>query len=103
MKYYYIALSRTNRSTHKKHQMAAVIVRGGAILSWATNKSSRGDHAEKRAIHRTKDLKGSTIYIARRTGRTSKPCSSCFELIKNSGIKEVVFINEENEIVKYAI
>lgn len=94
-KYFKIALRLTRNSTHSKHKMAALIVRGGAILSQAANKHTWGEHAEKRALtlKRANKPEGATMYIAREGHKMSKPCNNCMKMIKSFRIKNIVFAN----------
>lgn len=87
------------KSRHADYQMAAVIVRGGQVLSAATNGARTGRHAELRAIARDKDYKGATIYVMRSNRRISKPCRTCFNLIKESGIAKMVFVDSFGEVL----
>lgn len=93
VQYYKIALKLTTQSSHKKHKMAAVVVRGGAILSKATNTPLWGGHAEKRALQCLNQIKanGATIYIARLSGGMSRPCAQCLNRIRTIGIKYIVY------------
>lgn len=97
-KFYRIALRLSSKSDHNKHKMAAVLVKGGAILSKATNKNTWGAHAEKRALKRAQCALGATLYIARENCRTSKPCPNCLNLLKQLGIKKIVYANWDGSI-----
>ena len=103
-------------STHIQHRHAAVVVKGGRVLSMGRNRNKthpesvmRSDgerilktiHAELDAISRVKNkeqLRGATIYVAR-LGRNgypgmSCPCKMCQELINRHGLKKAVFTTE---------
>jgi len=91
----------------------SVIVKGGRVISTGVNKERSHPrivssehikqhcsvHAEVDAIKRAKDVNGATIYVARvnRRGeqRDSRPCNRCYEAIKNSGIKKIVYTTSE--------
>jgi deoxycytidylate deaminase len=91
----------------------SVIVKGGRVISTGVNKERSHPrivssehikqhcsvHAEVDAIKRAKDVTGATIYVARvnRRGeqRDSRPCNRCYEAIKNSGIKKIVYTTSE--------
>jgi tRNA(Arg) A34 adenosine deaminase TadA len=100
-----------------------VLSRGGAIISLGVNsdrycsvgKNHRSDekgnptyHAEISAIlnlprHVTK---GATMYVARAskkdgTFRQSKPCTMCHEVLKERGIKRVIYSVDENTYGTY--
>ena len=87
----------------------AVIVKGGRVLSTGTNKERNHPmqvssehikthcsvHAEMDAIKKAGDIRGATIYVARvnKNGqqRNSRPCTLCYRIIKNAGIKKVIY------------
>jgi deoxycytidylate deaminase len=91
----------------------SVIVKGGRVISTGVNKERSHPrivssehikqhcsvHAEVDAIKRAKDVSGATIYVARvnRRGeqRDSRPCSRCYEAIKESGIRKIVYTTSE--------
>jgi deoxycytidylate deaminase len=91
----------------------SVIVKGGRVISTGVNKDRSHPkivssehikqhcsvHAEVDAIKRAKDVSGATIYVARvnRRGeqRDSRPCSRCYEAIRKSGIKKIVYTTSE--------
>lgn len=91
---------------------AAVLVRGGSILSRGFNKPKRNMfvdtyrhhegcniHAEVSAILNCRkkiDLRGSKLYVARARrldgeSANSKPCSSCQVILRRYGIKKVFY------------
>jgi len=103
-------------SDHIQHRHAAVVVKGGRVLSMGRNRNKthpesvlyesgerilKTIHAELDAISRVKNkeqLKGATIYVAR-LGRNgypgmSCPCKMCQELINKHGLKKAVFTTE---------
>lgn len=101
------------RNTH-----GAVIVKGGRVLSTGWNKNRNHPaivspehiktecsyHAEEVAIREAGEdnVRGAVIYVARisKNGddRDSKPCPKCAALIRQAGIKRVVFTMEAGEI-----
>lgn len=93
------ALKVSKKSSHPKHKMAAIVVRGGSLLSSASNLHLRYKHAEIRALRPHLNLKGGTLYVVRKNGGNSRPCEVCWNSIVNSGINTVVFINEKKDIV----
>lgn len=98
-------------SCRMKH--GSVIVKGGRVISTGVNKERSHPrivssehikqhcsvHAEVDAIKRARDVSGATIYVARvnRRGeqRDSRPCSRCYEAIKESGIRKIVYTTSE--------
>lgn len=91
----------------------SVIVKGGRVISTGINKERSHPmivsaehikdhcsvHAEVDAIKKAKNVSGATIYVARvnKRGehRESRPCKSCYETIKNSKIKKIVYTTSE--------
>jgi dCMP deaminase len=103
-----IALQVSTRSTCDRKHVGAVIVRDRTILSTGYNGSIRGlahcddkghmmdnghcvrtVHAEANAIAQAAkhgvNVNNSSIYI------TASPCWTCFKLLANSGINEIVY------------
>ena len=103
-----IALQVSTRSTCNRKHVGAVIVRDRTILSTGYNGSIRGlahcndeghmmqnghcvrtVHAEANAIAQAAkhgvNVNNSSIYI------TASPCWTCFKLLANSGINEIIF------------
>ena len=103
-----IALQVSTRSTCNRKHVGAVIVRDRTILSTGYNGSIRGlahcndqghmmenghcvrtVHAEANAIAQAAkhgvNVNNSSIYI------TASPCWTCFKLLANSGIDEIIF------------
>jgi deoxycytidylate deaminase len=96
-----VALRLTRRSTHRRHALACVVVRGGAILSAAANGSREGQCAERRALRRKARygcFAGAELYVARSNGLCSKPCPKCQAAIKRAGIKSVWYVNANGEM-----
>lgn len=95
-----IAFKMAERSTHPKHQLAALVVKGGAIISAAVNLHRRYRCAEARALRPHLDLEGATLYVVRANGRISKPCPNCARMIEKARISEVVYIDSMRNAVK---
>ena len=94
-----MAYKNCANSTHPQHRMTALVVKGGSVLSIAHNLDKRRGHCETRALRPHQDFKGATIIIVRSNGRISKPCPNCRAAIKRAGIKKVVYINEDCQVV----
>lgn len=109
----YFATKSSARNTH-----GAVVVKGGRVLGTGWNKSRNSPHnvsperiktdcsyhAEEIAIREAgENIRGAIIYVARvnRQGkdRNSTPCPKCVSLIKEAGIKKVVYTTEKGEHV----
>ena len=109
----YLAAKSNARNTH-----GAVVVKGGRVLGTGWNKNRNNPtivspehiktdcsyHAEEVAIREAGEdnVRGAIIYVARinKNGedRDSKPCPRCNLLIKQAGIKRVIFTMEAGEI-----
>lgn len=83
-------------STAVQQKMAAVVVRGGAVVSYATNHG--WNHAEARACRPHLDLTGTTIFVARSNGRVSKPCPECRLLLATAGVKRMVYVDIDGAV-----
>ena len=58
-------------------------------------KSHSSVHAEIAAIgHR--NVRGATVYIARSTGRLSRPCNRCYAELIRRGVKEIVYSSDSD-------
>jgi deoxycytidylate deaminase len=97
MRYLELAHKLTSRSSAIQQRMAAVIVRGGAVISQGWNRG--WNHAERRAIRPHMDYTGATIYVMRHNGRCSRPCLDCQDLIIRAGIKRAVYVSREGHTV----
>ena len=88
-----------------RKQVGALIVKNGMIISDGYNGTPKGMcnccedehgstksivlHAESNAIIKAKkDIKGAKLYV------TLSPCFECLKLIIQSGIKEVIYLND---------
>lgn len=108
-RYVNFAYKVAKRSNHKCYQMAALIIRGGSVLSYATNMRGKPDsfhkaghaygHAEKRAILPHVDFSGATLIVVRVNGGCSRPCPDCFNAIQGAGIKRIGYVNEDRQFV----
>ncbi len=109
----YFAKKSKSRNTH-----GAVVVKGGRILGTGFNKDRNHPrvvspehiktdcsyHAEQVAIKESgQNVRGARIYVARvnRHGedRDSEPCPRCLTLIKEVGIKKIVYTSEKGTYV----
>lgn len=100
LKWFSRALKKSKNSKHPKQKMAALVVKSGRVLAMAVNGKRTGRHAEVRAVAQDRDFEGATIYVARLGKGISKPCRSCFLLIKQAGIKKMVFVDEDNRLTE---
>ncbi len=97
-RYLDIARQLSHESDHKAQKMAAVVVRGGAIVSVGINRS--GKCAEKRALRPHRDFEGADIYVARSNGRISRPCAKCQALLIKAGIRRAHYVALDGSIVQ---
>jgi deoxycytidylate deaminase len=97
VKFLELARKLSFESTAKQQKMAAVIVRGGAVLSVGIN--HKWNHAETRAIRPHRYFGGSTIYVMRSNGRCSRPCLDCQRKIIQAGIDRAVYIALDGTVV----
>jgi len=104
----YFAKKSSARNTH-----GAVIVKGGRVIGTGYNrnrnhptvvspehiKTECSTHAEESAIRDAGyDVKNAVIYVARVNkhgeDRNSRPCPRCHALIKEHGIKRIIYTTE---------
>lgn len=97
-RWYDLALRLCRESQHSK-RMAAVVVRGGNVLSCGVNRKERYQHAEIRALRKKGDFAGATIFIARDGNRMSRPCDMCLDIIRKAKIRQIVYANWDREVV----
>jgi cytidine deaminase len=86
--------------------MAALIYQGRRQISAAVNVlKSHPDHliyypewvcsihAEHSAVIKARSsVRGGTVYVARHGGENSKPCDGCTQVLKQSGVRFVVYM-----------
>ena len=103
--------------SNAKNMHGAVVVKGGRVLGTGFNrnrnhprfvspehiKTKCSVHAEESAIKDANyDVRGAILYVARvnRNGedRDSKPCPRCLTLIKESGIKRVIYTTNSGRV-----
>lgn len=109
-KYLCRAIDVASVSEHNNFKHGAVLVKGGKVLSEGSNKYTNTGkmhgfgsiHAEERALKSMKkDPRGGVMYIARVASygpAMSKPCRRCQLLLKNAGIKRVVYTSMTGEM-----
>lgn len=103
------ATAKIALTSQYRFRMAALLVKSGRVLGGDTNihritpdtpPNRCSTHAEIRVIKNTKNIQGSTIFIARLlsndTIALAKPCVWCLEHIINAGISRVVFTQNNN-------
>lgn len=99
----------TKRSTHKRYQVGAVIVKRGIVVADGCAHSScrrlsqlESIHAEIHALARSRhlDLRGATAYVltrSRKSGNmtTGLPCLTCAIALRSAGVENVKYSTRE--------
>ena len=98
MKFLDLARQASYESTAIQQKMAAVVVRGGKVISIGINLKNK--HAEARALRPHLDLEDCDIYVMRSNGRISRPCKDCQALIIAAGIRRAFYIALDGSMVK---
>lgn len=80
---------------------STLVISGGAVLSFASNSNTA--HSEVLAVKKASNPVGSTVINlrSRKNGTIglSRPCDACMAFLKVSGIKKVVYTNNEGVLV----
>jgi deoxycytidylate deaminase len=97
--YLALAFKVAGKSDHRDHKLGAILVRGGSILGVAHNLDRYGRCAERRLIRPNSNYKGAILIVVRKNGRMSRPCQFCQEVIKKAGIKKVIYLDWNSNIV----
>ena len=104
------AVNLAAQSEHRSFKHGAILVKGGKVLSEGVNKYTIGthglhahsEHAEENALRGKKNYAlGSTMYIARVASygpAMSKPCLRCQMLLKNAGVRKVIYTSRDGEL-----
>jgi len=104
------AVNVAANSEHQSFKHGAVLVKNGKILSEGVNRyttEAHGQrvhsiHAEENALRgNKKEAIGSTMYIARIASygpAMSKPCFRCQMLLKNAGVRKVIYTSRDGEL-----
>jgi deoxycytidylate deaminase len=95
IKFIKIAIREAAKSDHRQHHMAAVLIKGGNIISVGHNSGHlHGEHTCLNRAWRT-DVSGSTVLVVRvrRNGTLgmAKPCPLCMQRLVQAGIKKVTY------------
>ena len=106
IKYFDLAKKLSKKSDHKHYHLGSVIVKKNKIIGigWNRGRTHPKSPHKYKHLHAEIDaiigldfaqLKGSTIYVFRENKQgglaLAKPCSSCMEAIKTSGIKNLCY------------
>lgn len=93
-----MAIKEAAKARHH-HQLAAILVRGGKIISIAHNHSHV--HAEHAALNRAwrSGTDGATMYVIRVKRSSSiglaKPCKMCIDRMVQAGVRKVVYTDND--------
>jgi pyrimidine deaminase RibD-like protein len=88
-------------SPHPKYRMAAVLVKGGRVLSHATNGRSWGAHAELRALKKCANAEGAIAIVIRDGGGCSEPCDMCWLALREAGVRKVFCVDQNLKVQCY--
>lgn len=93
---------------HKRYKVGAILVKSGKAISHGANSYKTHPkmgiktlHAEIQALIgvQYKDLRGSTVFVARlnKSGQLgmARPCSTCHHILKEYGIRDVYYTNQQ--------
>jgi deoxycytidylate deaminase len=101
-----------------RYLMSSALFKGGRLVSIATNSSgppafflkkkreNMSRHAEVRCLFglSKEETKGSTLYICGKTTNDTliltRPCPSCYDLVKAHKIKRIVYMNKAGELIE---
>ena len=99
------------KGRHPSQKVGAVLYKGGRIIGRASNMSrpfgldNRGFHAEERLLNKCskEKLDGATVVVVRTNlkgciSSMSRPCPTCYNLLVESGVKKIVYMNWHNDI-----
>ena len=104
------AVNVAARSEHRSFKYGAVLVKNGKILSEGVNRYTteahglrvHSIHAEENALRgNRKEATGSTMYIARVASygpAMSKPCLRCQMLLKNAGVRKLIYTSRDGAL-----
>ena len=106
-----LAYKEALKGRHPSQKVGAVLYKGGCILARASNMSrpygldNRGFHAEERLLNKypKEKVQGATVVVVRTNlkgcmSSMSRPCSTCYNLLVESGVKKIVYMNWHNDI-----
>jgi deoxycytidylate deaminase len=95
------------KSNHKQHKHAVMIFRGGALV--ATGYNHEDIHAEQVALGKLwPDHRVGTRVVSirlRKNGELgmAKPCAKCEAMLREAGVKSVMFSNYEGQMEKMGL
>lgn len=105
-----LAAKSAYTSNHHRFRLGAVVVKSRSVLSQGVNTVKKNTHtpphresihAEVMALRNVKNVKGSTVYVARLDSSSNlalaKPCEYCIEHMIANGVHQVVFSIDKNQ------
>lgn len=86
------------RSDHRNHKHAAIIIRGGAIISSGYNHGLK--HAEVHAVEKLwPGFAERAVLVTLRLTRSgfgmSRPCPECYQYLRGKGIRKVIYTGRD--------
>ena len=109
MRYFQMAHKFSAFGEHSLHRIGSVLVKGNRVISWGYNRDKthtdsphefKSIHSEWDTIRKCtpEDVRGATIYVSRSkkdgTPALARPCSSCYSMLKDLGIRSICFTIE---------
>lgn len=101
---YRIATHLAPKSGHRWAKHVAIVVRGGAVISTASN--SKSIHAEVAALNKLwpSERRGTKVWSMRMNKRgkflLARPCYNCERYMRESGVRTVYYTNSVGDIIK---
>lgn len=93
-----LARKTAKLSRHPQHFMAALLLRGGAVVAAEANGDVGRGHCEARVLRPSLDARGTHLIVLRLNGtRVSRPCPLCVPKIKAAGVERVSFVDKDGE------
>ena len=122
----YVGLAKklANSSMCPDHRHGAVLVRGGSVINWSTNRNRVQRWAQKFRAHgcghathhaelgailgvAREKTQGADVYVVRVNKRDnlllSKPCPMCEEVLRHVGVKRVFYSVDDDTIECYRV
>lgn len=90
--------SFTSNYPAKMKRMAALVVKSNSLINKSVNQINK--HAEVRCLRPHRDYEKATLVVARTNGLISRPCKKCIPIIRAAGIRNIVYINLEGNLVR---
>ena len=110
-RYYELARREAEKSDHPKYKLGCVLVKGKKVLATGRNDNKTHPkwgrnpwgylHAETNALYKAEingvDVTGCDVYIYRKGYRLAKPCKSCYNALREAGVKNIFYTDHRVE------